>query len=148
MALRTNIETAMARMYTDNPANETLQIASHPTINQDTGGTVHFVSEVLNKGSEPASFVKIIATLYDLNNRVIGTQYTYTNPSTILPGQAAPFDLTVGPGDNIPIAHIDHVKFHLDRTGRDAILSGGNSMTNNSNIFAETGAKLRSLFGG
>ena len=113
----TAIAQAMSRMYTDNPANDTLQIASYPTISQDSIGAVHFAGEVVNKGNEPAMFVKIIATLYDLNNRVIGTRFTYTDPNTIVAGQAAPFDLSVGFGDNIPVANIDHVKFHVDWTG-------------------------------
>ena len=112
-ALRSPIETLMSRMYTDTPANETLHMG-YPTISQDSIGAEHFVSEVVNKGNEVARSVQIIATFYDSQNRVIGTQSTFTNPGSILPGQAAPFDLAVGYGDTIQVANIDHVKFHLD----------------------------------
>lgn len=98
---------------TDNHANETLQM-TYPTINQDSIGAVHFVGEVMNKGNELARLVEIIATFYDSANRVIGTDNTFTNPNNIYPGQSAPFELIVGFGDNIQVAYIDHVKFHLD----------------------------------
>lgn len=41
------------------------------------------------------TFVKIIATFYDSNNNVVGTDFTYTSPSTLQPGQKAPFDMIV-----------------------------------------------------
>lgn len=103
----------MARMYTDNPANETLQM-NYPTISQDSVGAVHFVGEVVNKGIESARFVEVVATFYNSGNQVIGTKSTFTDPGTIVPGQAAPFELITGFGDTIQVAYIDHVKFHLD----------------------------------
>jgi hypothetical protein len=114
MALRSPIETIISRMFTDNPANETLQIGSYPTISPDSTGAVHFVGEVVNKGNEPARSVQIIATFYDSQNRVIGTKSAFPTPDTIVPGQAAPFDLITGIDDTIQIRYIDHVKFHLD----------------------------------
>jgi hypothetical protein len=56
----------------------------------------HIVGEVLNNGTQTAKFVQVSATLYDSNNKVIGTEFTYTNPSDIDPGQKAPFEVTVG----------------------------------------------------
>jgi hypothetical protein len=113
IALTSPIETLMSRLYTDNPANETLQMRN-PTISQDSIGAVHFIGEVVNRGNEAARFVEIIATFYDSQNRVIGTHNTFTNPDNIYPGQSAPFELIVGFGDTIQVAYVDHVKFHLD----------------------------------
>ena len=56
----------------------------------------HIVGEVQNNGSETAKFVEVSATLYDSNNKVIGTESTFTKPSDIEPGQKAPFEVTVG----------------------------------------------------
>ena len=56
----------------------------------------HIVGEVQNNGSETAKFVEVSATLYDSNNKVIGTESTFTKPSEIDPGQKAPFEITVG----------------------------------------------------
>jgi hypothetical protein len=56
----------------------------------------HIVGEVQNNGSETAKFVEVSATLYDSDNKVIGTESTFTKPSEIEPGQKAPFEITVG----------------------------------------------------
>lgn len=55
----------------------------------------HIVGEVQNNGSETAKFIEVSATLYDSNNKVIGTESTFTKPSDIEPGQKAPFEITV-----------------------------------------------------
>jgi hypothetical protein len=54
------------------------------------------VGEVQNNGSETAKFVEVSATLYGSNNKVIRTEFTFTKPSEIVPGQKAPFEITVG----------------------------------------------------
>jgi hypothetical protein len=54
------------------------------------------VGEVQNNGTETAKFVEVSASLYDSNNKVIGTESNFTKPSTIEPGQKAPFEITVG----------------------------------------------------
>jgi uncharacterized protein (TIGR02588 family) len=56
----------------------------------------HIVGEVQNNGAQTAKFVQVSATLYDSNNKVIGTDFSFTNPSDIDPGQKAPFEITVG----------------------------------------------------
>jgi hypothetical protein len=56
----------------------------------------HIVGEVQNNGSGTAKFVEVSATLYDSNNKVVGTEFTFTKPRDIEPGQKAPFEITVG----------------------------------------------------
>ena len=58
-------------------------------------GNLHIVGEVINESFQPIRFVEITATFYDSNNRVIGTDFTFTNPSTLQPGQIAPFDMII-----------------------------------------------------
>jgi hypothetical protein len=58
-------------------------------------GSLHIVGEVINESFQPIRFVEITATFYDSNNRMIGTDFTFTNPSTLQPGQIAPFDLII-----------------------------------------------------
>ena len=53
------------------------------------------VGEVQNNGPETAKFVEVSATLYDSNNKVIGTETTFTTPNDIEPGQKASFEITV-----------------------------------------------------
>jgi hypothetical protein len=64
----------------------------------DSIGTLHIVGEVINESYQPVRYVRITATFYDVNNSVIGTDYTFTSPSTLQPGQRAPFDLTISEG--------------------------------------------------
>lgn len=47
------------------------------------------------------------ATFYDINNAVVGTQFTYTNPSDISSGATAPFDLVLMSA-SVPTSLIDH----------------------------------------
>ena len=58
-------------------------------------GNMHIVGEVINESYQLVRFVEITATFYDANNRVIGTDFTFTNPSTLQPGQRAPFDMII-----------------------------------------------------
>jgi hypothetical protein len=76
--------------------------------NDPTLPQYHIVGEVQNNGSETAKF-EVSATLYDSNNKVIGTESTFTKPSDIDPGQKAPFEITVGTdklmGGDLSIIH-------------------------------------------
>ncbi len=66
----------------------------------------HIVGEVQNNGTQTAKFVQVSATLYDSNNKVIGTDFSFTNPSDIDPGQKASFEFDkVMDGD---LGIIDH----------------------------------------
>ena len=47
----------------------------------DNIGSMHIVGEVLNQAPVTAKFVKIIATFYNANGQVIGTDFTYADPS-------------------------------------------------------------------
>lgn len=77
------------------------RILSHSAYT-DNIGTLHIVGEVINQSPFTAKFVKIIATLYNTYNQVIGTQFSYTQPSDLAPGQRAPFDILVLSG-GIPL---------------------------------------------
>ena len=74
---------------------------------------MHIVGEVINKSFQPIRFVEITATFYDSNNRVIGTDFTFTNPSTLQPGQIAPFDMIIIEG-SIPTYLMAHYIVSVD----------------------------------
>jgi hypothetical protein len=71
----------------------------------DSIGTVHIVGEVINQSPVTAKFVQITATFYDANNQVVGTDFTFTQPSDLAPGQRAPFDILVLSG-GIPMNQV------------------------------------------
>jgi hypothetical protein len=81
----------------------------------DSIGSMHIVGEVINESFEPMSFVKITATFYDVNNGVIGTDFTFTSPLRLEPGQRAPFDMTVMEG-SIPIYMMAYYALSVDYT--------------------------------
>jgi hypothetical protein len=88
------------------------RILSHSTY-VDSTGNLHIVGEVINESFQPLRFVQIIATFYDSNNSVIGTDFTFTSPSTIPPGQRAPFDIIVSEG-SIPTSLLAYYTLSVD----------------------------------
>jgi hypothetical protein len=48
---------------------------------------------VKNQDTIQHTFVQIFLVMYDSNNQVIGVDYTFTNPTTLAPGQEVPFDI-------------------------------------------------------
>lgn len=88
----------------NNPSG--LQILSHNSY-IDSIGHFHVIGEVKNNTPSIAQFVQVTGTFYDGNNKVVGTQFTYTNPSNIDGGEKAPFEITLLSA-SVPISQIDH----------------------------------------
>jgi hypothetical protein len=84
----------------------------------DDSGNLHIVGEVINESFQILRFVEVIATFYDANNRVLGTDFTFTSPSTLQPGQRAPFDIIVSEG-SIPISLMAYYNLSVDFLGFD-----------------------------
>jgi hypothetical protein len=74
------------------------------------GDYFHIVGEVLNKAQEERTFVKVSATIYDSQNKVIGTHTTYTDPTTIPPGESSPFEFMIGNNDVTDLGSISIYK--------------------------------------
>jgi len=83
-----------------------LQILSYNSFT-DSIGYLHVVGEIKNNYPSTATFVRILGTFYDINNQVVGTQFTYANPSDIGSGEKVPFVLILTSA-SIPISQIDH----------------------------------------
>jgi hypothetical protein len=75
----------------------------------DSTGSFHVVGEVENDTPNTAKFVQITGTFYDINNAVVGNQFTYTNPSNISSGAKALFDLILMSA-SVPASLVDHYK--------------------------------------
>jgi len=60
---------------------------------REDGGYLHVIGEVENGMSRSIDFVKVTGTFYDVAKNVIGTDFTYTDPSTLEALETAPFDL-------------------------------------------------------
>jgi hypothetical protein len=83
-----------------------LQILSYNSFT-DSIGYLHVVGEIKNNYPSTATFVRIVGTFYDINNQVVGTQFSYANPSDIGSGEKVPFVLILTSA-SIPISQIDH----------------------------------------
>ena len=57
------------------------------------------VGEIKNRGEDDVTFVKIVATFYDKEGIVIGTDFTYTDPHDLRAGQKAPYDISISDSD-------------------------------------------------
>ncbi|MFB5600868.1 MAG: FxLYD domain-containing protein [Nitrososphaeraceae archaeon] len=52
-----------------------------------------FIGQVKNNLQDKVEFVKVIATFYDEAGDMIGSDYTYTEPSDLQPNMKAPFEM-------------------------------------------------------
>jgi hypothetical protein len=75
----------------------------------DSTGSFHVVGEVENNTPNTTKFVRISGTFYDINNAVVGNQFTYTNPTNISSGTKALFDLILMSA-GVPASLVDHYK--------------------------------------
>ena len=69
-----------------------LEILSH-SLKQETYWEIN--GEVQNNSASKKDFVKISATFYDKNDKVVDSAFSYTNPSSLEAGQKAPFKITI-----------------------------------------------------
>jgi hypothetical protein len=70
--------------------------------------------EVENKSPNVAEYVEVIGTLYDNNNKIVGTSFTFTEPSDLAVGEKAPFDLIISDA-SIPVEQIERYTLKISR---------------------------------
>lgn len=74
----------------------------------DNLGRIHIVGQVTNYSPSTAQYVQVLATLYDINNNIILSHPSVTNPQDILPGQQALFDIIISPTDLQSRQQVNH----------------------------------------
>jgi Periplasmic copper-binding protein (NosD) len=92
--------------------NNTLKILSHNSF-IDSAGYFHVVGEAQNVSPNTLESVKVIGTFYDVDGKVVGTHFTFTNPDKLPAGDKAPFELIVTSA-SIPVKEIDNYRLSLD----------------------------------
>jgi hypothetical protein len=83
--------------------NSKVEVKSE-TLKQDSG-YAKIVGEVINNTQNPVEYVKVTATFYDKDKKVIGTSFTYTGDTSstqLKPGDTTPFDISSYPDKFIP----------------------------------------------
>lgn len=68
-------------------------VAADPEQEVDLNGWQHIRGRVVNPGTGTVSVVQAVVTLLDVNENVINCDSAYTLPSTLAPGESAPFDV-------------------------------------------------------
>jgi len=85
----------------------------------DSIGNYHVVGEVQNTGLSTVDFAKITATFYDSSNKVVDTDFTYTELSYLQPNAKSPFDLIDIQTTIVPL--IDHYSLGLSSSPSGSI---------------------------
>ena len=75
--------------------------------------TFNIAGEINNNGSRDVDFVKVIATLYNADGTVIGSDFTYTDPSTIPAGDSSPFQFRITDFNVRDVGEIDTYKLSV-----------------------------------
>jgi hypothetical protein len=91
--------------------SRSVTILSHNSYT-DSVGYFHVVGKVENNTPKPAQLVQVTGAFYDINNALVGSQFTHTNPSDISSGAMAPFDLILKSA-SVPASLIDHYKLDV-----------------------------------
>jgi len=80
------------------------EILSHSSYVNDLGYFI-VVGEVKNTLQSNIKYVKIVATFYDAQKNVIGTDFTYTALDILEPNQKSPFELSSYPDKIVPASY-------------------------------------------
>jgi hypothetical protein len=131
-----------------NNNNNTLKILSHNSF-IDSAGHFHVVGEVENVSPDTVKPVKVIGTFYDVDGKVAGTDFTFTNPDTLPVGNKAPFELILTSA-SIPIKEIHDYRLSVDwQKGEEAattVLPSNFGLDNivigNENFVENTGSDI------
>lgn len=75
------------------PSVPALEILSHSSY--EDYGYLMIVGEIQNNSDYAMEFVEIVSTLYDENENVVGTDFTYSVLDTIPPGGKSPFEFMI-----------------------------------------------------
>ncbi len=92
------------------------EILSHSSYIDDLG-YFNVVGEVKNTLSSNINYVKIVATFYDAQKKVIGTDFTYTELDIFESNQKSPFELSSYPDKIDPASY--KLKVSYSETGKE-----------------------------
>lgn len=79
-----------------------------------SGSYYTIVGEIQNTGQDNLQSPEIIASLYDITDRLVGTSNTIANPSNIAPIGQAFFKLSIGPDDVADFGKVKEIRLMLN----------------------------------
>lgn len=112
-------------------ANSEVTILSHSSYVSSLG-YYYIVGEILNNGSQPIKYVKIIATYYNSSGVVVAVDFTYTELDVIHPNQKSPFKIILI--DEQQVAKVDHYSLSTSYSYADELPAKLKILSNSSYI--------------
>lgn len=101
----------------------------------DELGYVHVLGEIQNKLNTKMDFVKANVAYYDSQNRIIGSDFVYSDPNTLLPGQTATYQALTSP-DSLASSDVSSVKvnyeYQVDGVSHQSPGQGSRPLTSNT----------------
>jgi hypothetical protein len=85
---------------TDDAPFQALELVQHALRKDDAG--ILILGEIRNVGDQPASKVRVAATLYDTSGQIIGVALTYAQREVLEPGAVVPFEIRTWTANGIP----------------------------------------------
>ena len=79
----------------------------------DEFGYVHVLGEIQNALSSKMDFVKVNVAYYDSQNRIIGSDFVYSDPSSLLSGQSATYQALTSP-NSLASSDVSSVKVNYE----------------------------------
>jgi len=93
---------------------------------KDSIGNIHIIGQVQNNFTFPIRFVQVIATLYDVNKRVVDTGNAYSDVDQLSPGEKSGFDIILT-GNNGAISNVTNyalgTSYEMADTGKTPSLN-------------------------
>jgi|SRR5215211_523096 len=80
---------------------------------EDNFGYVHVVGEVRNDLDRTMNFVQANVAFYDSQKKIIGTDFTYTDPSTISSGSTATYEIMTNK-DSLASSDVDSIQTRFE----------------------------------
>lgn len=89
---RYEISSITSEISQEKPANLKLNVGD---TFYDSISSAHVVGEVTNNGPGVSRFTQVSGTFYDNQGKTVATEFTFTDPQDLQPGQSAPFDMII-----------------------------------------------------
>jgi hypothetical protein len=101
----------------------------------DESGYVHVLGEIQNKLNIKMDFVKVNVAYYDSQSRIIGSDFVYSDPSTLLPGQTATYQALTSPS-SLASSDVSSVKvryeYEVDGATQHSLSPTNRALTSNT----------------
>jgi parallel beta-helix repeat protein len=112
----------------------------------DESGYVHVLGEIKNKLNAKLDFVKVNVAYYDSQNKIIGSDFVYSDPSTLLPSQTATYQALTDPSslasNDISTVKVNY-EYQVDGISHQSPGQGNRPVTSNTGQSSDMQDRLK-----